>query len=185
MRDEVLPAIIKRPVRSDSRRANNQDNCCNRYREFPDWRTLRDSPLNHPSNAKASGNRDRNKCRQIVRIFVLGNFVADGVSQISDHDSQKKPESRTVSLESVNATRESQNERQRKPRKAELAQCHSAEFSKLCSYYLRLKGEIDLILPARDVPPYFLQRTRMAPVDDRRVGGCKWQVSINRNESAK
>src|SRR4029079_12064674 len=135
-----------------------------------------------PSNAKTGGNRDRNKCGQIVRIFVLCNFVADGISQIGDHNSQKKPESGTVSLESVSEPRKSQNKRQWKPRKAEFAECHPAEFSKLFSHYFRFKGEIDLILAARQMPPYLLQRTRMAPVNDRRAGGCKRQVSINGNE---
>ena len=179
-----MPAIIKRPVSSESNRANKQNNGCNNYRYRPGRHGLGNGPSNHPTNAQTSGNRDRNKCGQIVRIFVFRNFVAEGVSQIGDHDSQEKPESRTVSLERVNEARDSQNQRQRKPRKAELAQRHSAEFSKLFSHYLRPKGEIDLILSAREVPPNFLQRTRMAPVNDRRARRRERQIGINSGQCA-
>ena len=41
-----------------------------------------------------------------------------------------------------------------------------------------------MILPAGDVPPYLLQRTRIAPVNDRRVRRRKRQVGINSGQSA-
>src|SRR5262249_13022688 len=140
--------------------------------------------LDQPSDSESGGDSDRNKCGQIVGVLVLRNFVAEAVRQVGDHDSKEKPESRTVSLERVNHTRESQNERQRKPGKAEFAHRHSAEFSKLFSDYLRLKGEIDLILATCQMPPYFLQRTGMAPVNNGRPRSCEWQVRVDGDESA-
>ena len=110
VRDEVLPTIIKRPVRCETGGANGQNGNCRCQRWLHARQGFGNGSLDQPSNANASRNRDRNKCWQIVRIFVFRNFVAESVSQIGDHDSQEKPESRTVSLESISETRESQNE---------------------------------------------------------------------------
>src|SRR5439155_5980568 len=121
---------------------------------------------------------------QIVRILVLRNFVTQVVSQIGNDDKQEKPQGCAVTLESAGDACESEDERQRQPGNAEFAQGHSAKFNKLPAHYLWRKGEIHLILPAGDVPPYFLQRTRIAPVDDRRARSCKGQVGINGNQSA-
>src|SRR5439155_24673895 len=179
-----MPAIIEKPVRRERNRgskqnSNRSDRVCS-----PNRHGIGDETLDQPTNADPGGNRDRNKHRQIVRILVLRNFVAEVVSQIGNDDKQEKPEGCAVLFESVDEAGEGQGLRQGQPGQAEFTEGHSAEFNKLLLHYLRRKGEEHPILPASDVPPYLLQRTRIAPVDDRRAQRRKRQVGINSEWSA-
>src|SRR5205814_10155279 len=99
-------------------------------------------------------NRDRNECRQIVRVLVLGNLVAQRVSQISEYDQQQKPKTRPVTLVGAREPCHRQKQRQRQPCKAKLTEGHSTKFSKLRSHGRRRKREKYAILPDRDGPPH-------------------------------
>src|SRR5882762_4374392 len=81
-------------------------------------------------------------------------------------------------------THKSQDERQRQPGNAEFAEQHSKESNELLSHYVWRKGQKHPILPTGDVPPDFLQRMWIAPVDQRGARRRKWQVGINKDQSA-
>src|SRR6266496_5502279 len=106
VRDKVMPAIIERPIGGESYCTREQYcNCSDEVRP-PNRHGLEDGELDQPTDAKSSGNRDRNKCRQIVRILVLRDVVAERVSQIGSGGKQEKPKSCAVPLESAAKTGE-------------------------------------------------------------------------------
>src|SRR5204863_7234762 len=75
--------------------------------------------------------------------------------------------------------------RQGYPGQAEFAEDHPAEIQELPAHLLGIKGEKDLVLPARDMPPYFFQRTRSTPANDRHARRCQRQVGINGEQGGK
>ena len=98
IRDEVMPAVIEWPVRSE-RCSRCQDNRSrSSHIRSPNRRRSRSSTLNQPVDTESGCNRDRNECRQIVRVFVLSNFVAQRVSKVGEYDQQQKPKNRVVTL---------------------------------------------------------------------------------------
>ena len=139
MRDEVMPAVVERPVRRERCRRCKQN--CNRGDTVgcSQGNGLHSSQLDQPTDTESGTDRDGDKYGQVVRVLVFRDFVAEVVCQISDENKQQKPESCAVLPISSCETRKSKHQRQRQPRRAELAQEHPAKFNKLHSHYTRSK----------------------------------------------
>src|SRR4029077_6919794 len=119
-----------------------------------------------------------------IGVLVLRNFVTEGVSQIGHDDKEQKPKTCGVLPESAPQPGKGQNKGQRKQRRSEFAQEHSAKFNKLRSHHRWAEGEEHAVLAAGYMPPNLLQRTRIAPVDYGGTRRRKRQKGINGDQAA-
>src|SRR6516162_1367113 len=167
MRDEVVPAVVERPVRRERcRRCEENSNRSDTERRSH-GHGLRRRQLDQPADTETRSERDGDKYRKVVRVLVLRDLVAEVVCEISDDNKRQEPESCSVLPKSSRETRQSKRQRRRQPRRPEFAQQHFEKYNKLRSHHRRTKRQEHPILSAGDVPPDFLERTRIAPVDER------------------
>src|ERR1700752_318699 len=107
MRDEIMPVVVEREIRRKRCHSGKQNNNRGDTVRCADGEGLHSCQLDHPTDTEPGCDRDGDKYRQVVRILVLRDFVAEVVREISEDDNQQKPESRAVLPVSSGETRES------------------------------------------------------------------------------
>src|SRR5438128_11671370 len=107
MRDEVMPAVVEREIPSDRRRRCEQNSNPGDNVRFSQGHGLHSCQSDQPADTETGRDREGDKYRQVVRVLVLRDFVAEVVRQISDDNEQQEPETCAVLLESSSEARKS------------------------------------------------------------------------------